>query len=201
MLAYPEIPGPAKAPLGKPCIAFAKYDGSNLRFEWTPKRGWYKFGTRTQLFDARTETYGPAIPYFLENLGPVVEHQILEQRRYRNIERIVAFAEWFGPNSFAGKHVEGDPMDLQLFDVSLYKRGFMPPREFKDMFHGLSHIAQVIYEGNLNQSFIDNVRQGVYPVWEGVVAKGDDWMVKIKTNAYLTKLAEVFGNEWRRYGE
>ncbi len=41
MLAYPEIPGPAKAPLGRPCIAFAKYDGSNLRFEWTPKRGWH----------------------------------------------------------------------------------------------------------------------------------------------------------------
>jgi len=201
MLAYPEIPGPAKAPLGRPCIAFCKYDGSNLRFEWGPKQGWHKFGTRTQLFDTGTPVYGPAIPFFLEHIGPFVESQIRRQRRYRDIGRIVAFAEWFGPNSFAGKHTEGDPMDLELFDVSLYKRGFMPPREFVDAFWGLSHVARVVYEGNLNQSFIDNVRKGVYPVWEGVVAKGDGWMVKIKTEAYLRKLREVFGGGWQQYGE
>jgi hypothetical protein len=51
MEQYPSIEGSSKAPLGKPCIAFYKYDGSNLRWEWNPKKGWFKFGTRHELFD------------------------------------------------------------------------------------------------------------------------------------------------------
>src|SRR5271154_7039190 len=65
MLSYPSIEGSSKAPLGKPCIAFYKYDGSNLRFEWQRKgRQWMKYGTRTQLFNATTPTFGPAISVF-----------------------------------------------------------------------------------------------------------------------------------------
>ena len=45
MEQYPHIEGSTKAPIGEPCIAFYKYDGSNLRFEWSPKKGWHKFGT------------------------------------------------------------------------------------------------------------------------------------------------------------
>jgi hypothetical protein len=38
MQQYPSIDGSGKAPLGVPCIAFYKYDGSNLRWEWSPKQ-------------------------------------------------------------------------------------------------------------------------------------------------------------------
>ena len=69
MQQYPSIDGSKKAPLGKPCIAFVKYDGSNLRWEWSPKQGWHKFGTRRQMFDATDEVYGPAIPIFLNTMG------------------------------------------------------------------------------------------------------------------------------------
>ena len=51
------------------------------------------------------------------------------------------------------------------------------------------------------QQFIDDVHKGNYPVWEGVVAKGDDFMVKIKTNAYMEKLLKVYRAEWRNYWE
>lgn len=57
MQQYPSILGSSKAPLGEPCIAFVKYDGSNLRWEWSPKRGWNKYGTRTQLFNETTPIY------------------------------------------------------------------------------------------------------------------------------------------------
>jgi hypothetical protein len=52
--------------------------------------------------------------------------------------------------------------------------------------------AEMIYDGNLNKQFIENVRNGLYPVVEGVVAKGNNFMVKIKTNAYMAKLMEIY---------
>lgn len=48
--------------------------------------------------------------------------------------------------------------------------------------------AEVIYEGSLNKQFIYDVRGGKYPVFEGVIAKGDDFMVKIKTKEYYDQL-------------
>jgi hypothetical protein len=40
---------------------FDKLDGSNLRFEWKRKGGWYKYGTRHRLFDATDPGFGSAI--------------------------------------------------------------------------------------------------------------------------------------------
>lgn len=199
MLQYPEIAGSAKAPLGKPCIAFYKYDGSNVRFEWMPKRGWYKFGSRTQLISETSPVLGAAIPLFVDTLGDDIVTRVRD--KYREIQRIVAFCEYFGSASFAGQHVPGDEMSLRLLDVSLYKRGFMPPREFVKTFGDMPACAQVIYEGNLNQRFIDDVRHRVYPVWEGVVAKGDGFMVKIKTDDYFKALNEKYGAAYRLYWE
>jgi len=55
-------------------------------------------------------------------------------------------------------------------------------------------------------NFTQGVRDGKYPVDEGVVCKGGEdhklWMVKIKTTDYLKRLKEVFqGNEWKNYWE
>lgn len=209
MLQYPEIPGAAKAPLGKPCIAFYKYDGSNLRFEWQRKNGWFKYGTRNRLFDKYDPTFSMALPIF-EGLFKLGSESLADGivRRCKKIEpsiqRIVAFCEFFGPSSFAGKHVDGEAKELRLIDVSLYKRGFITPRDFINTFGTMPECAQVVYEGNLNQSFIDDVRKGRYPLlWEGVVAKGttDSFMVKIKTEAYFKKLNEVYGTEYRNYWE
>ena len=199
MKQYPEISGSSKAPLGKPCIAFYKYDGSNLRFEWSRKQGWHKFGSRTQLIDKSDPILGPAIPLFLNTMGDEIARRC--QKLEKGLQQVIVFAEFLGPNSFAGKHEPNDPKELRLFDVNLYKRGIMKPREFVRGFGDLPYAAQVVYDGNLNKQFIEDVRKGVYPVWEGVVAKGDDFMVKIKTNAYMKKLVEVYHAEWRNYWE
>lgn len=199
MQQYPSIDGSSKAPLGKPCIAFYKYDGSNLRFEWSPKQGWHKFGTKKQLFDASEPVFGKAIPIFMDGMGEEIVRRVKDLER--GIQRITVFTEYFGPNSFAGKHDENDQMELRLIDAFLFKRGFMAPRTFVKTFGDLPYAAQIVYEGNLNRKFIDDVRTGQYPVWEGVVAKGADWMVKVKTNAYFQKINEVFGTEYRLYWE
>jgi hypothetical protein len=119
----------------------------------------------------------------------------------RGVQRIIVYTEFFGPSSFAGVHVQNEPKELRLFDVELYKRGLLPARQFVREFGDLSYAAQWVYDGNMNKEFIEDVRKGEYSVNEGVVAKGDGWMVKIKTLAYLRKLQEVYGTDYRLYWE
>lgn len=204
MEEYPSIGGSNKAP-HQECIAFYKYDGSNLRFEWTKKQGWHKFGTRTRLFDASDEVFGKAIFIFLADLAPKLEKIFKEC--YRDIPKITVFCEFFGSRSFAGIHHPNDIHKLVLLDVKLYKKGFISPREFVNVFcEELPEnlVAQVIYEGILNKEFIEDVRIGKYPVYEGVVCKGGSghklWRCKIKTNRYKSDLICRFEN-WQDFWE
>jgi len=196
MKMYPEIQGPNRAPR-EPCIAFEKYDGSNLRFEWSKKRGWYKFGTRHTLFDERDETWGSAIKVFHETYAEGLEKVFREHKIIRQAQNVVAFCEFFGPNSFAGFHRPEDEKELVLFDVNVHKRGIMLPRDFLNTFGHLK-IAKVLYEGNFNEQFIGAVINGEFTSGEGVVAKGvlasrknpqhGLWMTKVKTRAWLDEL-------------
>jgi hypothetical protein len=200
MLHYPSILGSAKAPLGKPCVAFYKYDGSNLRFEWTTKSGWSKFGTRRQLFDAQTPVFGRSIQYFHDTgMADEIVRRTIDYRR--KPERIIAFGEWFGPNSFAGLHAETEEQELRLFDITLFKLGFLSPKDFIKVYGDMPQAAEIVYEGNMNKQFINDVKTGKYNVFEGVVAKGNDWSVKIKTDAYFEKLRNKFPERWQEYGE
>jgi hypothetical protein len=187
MLQYPSINSWRKSPIGKPCVAFVKYDGSNLRWEWSPKRGWYKFGTRRQMFDHNTPLYNQAIEIFQDEMGPV----IVEQTKYhiqKNVERIIAFTEFFGPSSFSGSHEPDEPKTLKLFDVSTYKKGFIAPKTFVEMFEKFDWAAEEVYRGNMSLEFVRDVKSGKYPVYEGVICKGDGWQAKIKTDEYLARL-------------
>jgi len=210
MKLYPSIPGSSQAPR-KPCIAFKKYDGSNIRFEWSPKQGWHKFGTRKRLFDESDEVFGPAIALFRSTLADDVLNIIKSNKHWRRTRRVTAYAEFVGPKSFAGLHdLEPDnPMELVLFDVNIHQQGLVSPRDFVNRFVGECNAAEVVYEGNLNEDFIAAVKRGDYNtgdgIEEGVVCKGGSghslWMAKIKTDAYIAKLKEVFGVGWEKYGE
>jgi hypothetical protein len=85
--------------------------------------------------------------------------------------------------------------------VFLFKKGLVQPRQFVKTYGDLPQSAEVIYEGNLNRQFIMDVREGRFPVVEGVIAKGEDFMVKIKTKAYFDRLFNRFGDDWEKYGE
>ena len=203
MKDYPSIPGSNEAPIGEHCIAFYKYDGSNLRWEWTKKKGWHKFGTRNHLFDKTDPDFGQAIPIFLETIAPWIDDIIKQE--FRGIESVIAFTEFFGPSSFAGQHIQDEPKELRLFDIDPFKRCFVGPRDFVKLFGHLPFAAQVIYDGVLTEQFISDVRAGKYPVVEGVVCKGGNkhnlWRVKVKTDAYKKKLIEHFGNGWKAFFE
>lgn len=62
-------------------------------------------------------------------------------------------------------------------------------------------MAEIVYRGNLNKQFIQDVREGKYNVNEGVVAKGKDFSIKIKTNDYFSRLNIKYGTEYRNYWE
>lgn len=205
MKDYPSIPhlDDAKPVWGEPCVVFDKKDGSNLRAEYSPKRGWYKFGTRTRLFDRTDPDFGRAIDLFVAKYGDELP------RRVKNKDGFIAFVEFLGPHSFSGIHcpvklgvAHNDPKDVILFDLNVNKKGFLPPRQFLDATAGL-HVPEVLYDGRLTEEFVEAVRGGVHhPAGgEGVIIKGGDtthklWMRKVKTRPYLAKLREWFGQDW-----
>lgn len=198
MLSYPSIPSYKQTVIGEPCIAFFKYDGSNIRFEWNPKKGWYKYGTRNQLFDQNSVPWNQAIPIFHDIMADDIVTQVKNQEG-RKVERIVAFTEFFGPSSFAGCHDDSEQKELVLFDVSVYKKGFYSAKTFVEMFNQFPYMADVVYQGNMNYPFINDVRIGRYALNEGVVCKGHDWVCKIKTDAWLERLKGKYGDEWQKY--
>ncbi len=196
MKTYWKIQGIHKSSLGKPCIAFFKHDGSNLRFEWSKKRGWYKFGTRRRLFDESDIEYGRAINTFNNKFADEIL-KVLKDKKYRGVDKCIVFCEFEGKNSFAGYHDWNEHQDLILIDVCPLTKGIIPPRQFiKDFGH--LHIPEIIYEGNFNKEFISDVREGHYKsLKEGVVAKGvlpgkhtqhSLWMTKVKTLWWLNEL-------------
>lgn len=198
MKKYLEIQGPNKAPR-EDCIAFYKYDGSNIRVEWTLKKGWCKFGSRKVLID-KTHPLGEVVDLFLNTYGEDLEYIFKKDKLFRNRQKVTVFTEYFGPNSFAGQHDPNDEKEIVLFDVNIHQKGIMPPSEFIKMFGHLK-IPEIIYQGKFNESFIQDVKDGKYPVEEGIVAKGllphgrpphNLWMAKIKTKAWINKLKVEF---------
>ena len=196
MKSYLSIPGINSAPFGMPCFAFDKLDGSNIRAEWNRKKGWHRFGTRTQLLDETNKEFGSAISVFLEKYGDAIPKVLRDEKDYRSVNECIAFCEFVGEHSFAGFHDYEEPHDVVLIDINPYKKGIIGPKLFIKHF-GHLHIPDVVYEGNFNKQFVKDVREGKYSVKEGVVAKGNDpngkyphnlWMVKCKTLVWLEEL-------------
>lgn len=211
-LAYPKIPDSKNCPF-KQCIAFEKYDGTNLHWVWDSELGWYAFGTRRDRFDldemgitdfnAAHPGLEEAASIFMRDFANSLS-TIFHNNPDYHCPEITVFTEFFGASSFAGMHKKEDSKQLVLFDVQTDK-GIIEPEKFVKDFKELN-IAKVVYRGKLTGKFIDDVREGKYSVAEGVICKGgksseDLWMVKIKTNAYMKRLQEVFKDNWNNYWE
>ena len=186
MKQYPSIPRDLQ---NIPIYAFDKLDGSNVRTEWHPKKGLWKFGSRTQLID-ETSSLGEAIG--LINQYSEVIHQELRDMK---VEEATLFFEFFGESSFAGTHY-AEPHRVSLIDVSLYKKGFMNPGDFNKVFKEVPK-AKMLYYGNCNRDFIELVKTGNLEsmTFEGVVCKATrakashpPIMFKVKNQAWIDKL-------------
>lgn len=186
---------------GIPIYGFDKLDGSNLRFEWSKKRGFYKSGSRNVMIDEHNEQFGIGVNIFKEKYEEPLS-RIFTTKKYRDILSFVCFAEFVGKKSAFGQHdFNNDDFDVVLFDIDRYKKGFVPPKEFVDDF-GNTGIPKIIYQGNLNEEFVNKVKNNEFNLSEGVICKG-----KIETKKGVDKLyyCKVKTDDWfkrlRAYGD
>lgn len=176
---------------------FDKLDGSNIRVEWSRKRGWNKFGTRTRLLDGTDTTFGEVIPLFKNTIADSIE-QVAKNERF---EQITIFMEFWGKQSFAGQHVIGDPKFLTLFDINVYKKGILGPKQFLDLFGNLNCTPKFLGRCNWTRGFVERIRIGDVPdiTFEGVVGKAGDGhdliMAKAKSQAWVDKVTAQYGDD------
>jgi len=196
---YPKIPWYDKLVPDKPCIAFEKYDGTNLAWHYNRQNGFQDFYTRRRSFDNSDADFGNACQLFSNYQAPL---QKIYQNSYLNeYDDLVVYAEYFGPNSFGGFHDPKDQMQIVFLDLCFLNSSNSPlldlisPFIFTKLFTGLP-TPKVIYQGKITGKFTGDVKNGKYPVNEGVVCKGflnnKVWMCKIKTQKWLDRLQQSF---------
>lgn len=189
MKSYPHIVG--KISYEFPVHIFDKLDGSNIRAEWSKKRGFYKFGTRKQMIDENHKQFGESVTLIRNKY----EDDLAKIFRAQRYESAVSFFEFLGPNSFAGHHLD-EPHDVTLFEVSPHKQNMLAPKEYLKLFGDLD-IAQCLHVGKINKPIIEQIHEGTFPgmTFEGVVCKakiGKKFtplqMFKVKNFAWYLKL-------------
>jgi len=194
MKSYPTIPKQIQT--SEPIYAFDKLDGSNIRAEWSKKRGFYKYGSRTRLLSESERPLGIAVQLINDLYG----NELAQRLKAAKTEKAVCFFEFFGENSFAGFHEPEDDFGVILIDVSFFRHGFFSPRSFLKFAKGLT-IPNMVYYGNANQPFVDSIRQGTCEgvTHEGVVckyaAKNRIYMFKIKSHDWLDRLKNKCGDD------
>jgi hypothetical protein len=220
-LAYPKIPDSRNCPL-KQCVAFEKYDGTNMHWIW--ENSWILFGTRRDEFSLTEEGISdfdkahvgleeaPVVfnTVWAEKMDNYIRTKLNSESNSNSeskLPRVVLFTEFLGKKSFAGSHKDSDEKFLVLFDVEINGK-MLSPDEFLDFVSGLDpslQSAKVIYKGKYSSQLGENVREGKYKVPEGIVVKGlvkgEVYMIKIKTNAYMEKLKASFKEKWTDYWE
>ena len=171
---------------------FDKLDGSNLRFSWDIRQGWYEYATRTRPLPTNHKLYKIGYEYFAN----VYADSIVTIATQKGWKRLDAFCEFYGDNSFAGRHDLSEQQKVTLIDLAPNTRGFLKPEEFLDLFSALplpAYLGQVEW----NEEYAKAVRKGLIEgiTCEGVVAKSatKQRMAKAKTQAWIDRVMKEFG--------
>lgn len=195
MKQYPSIQREVVS--GSIIYAFDKLDGSNIRAEWSKKRGFYKFGSRKRLLGEDDPILGEAISLINDKYGETLP-KIFNKQRWK---KVLCFFEFFGPNSFAGVH-EDEKHDIVLIDISYDNHGILEPKEFLKIFKNVD-TPSMLYHGKMNQEIIKQIKERDLPgmTFEGVVCKGKyispgrPLMFKIKSQEWLDKVKEKYKDD------
>lgn len=177
---------------------FDKLDGSNIRAEWTKKKGFWKFGRRNGLLDDTNPILHRAPPLIMERYSEGLS-KIFTDKRW---QKAVCFFEFYGPTSFAGYHNETEEQTVTLIDVAADRKGFLEPKDFVRTFEDIHHAA-LLYTGRVGPDIVQQVKEGTLAgmTFEGVVCKGKyispglPRMFKIKNIAWVLKLKEKCGED------
>jgi hypothetical protein len=184
---YPSIPRASGSAFRSfEAYLFGKLDGSSLRFEWNPKTGWSKAGSRRRLLDESDPILAPALALFQTTW----DEPLARIARDKHYVRLTAFLELYGPHSLAGQHLAGEPKTLTLFDVAPFGGGLLGPAEFLRIFGALP-IAPYLGQATWTRELVERIRTGQLPgaTFEGVVGKGlvgrELVMAKAKSQAWI----------------
>lgn len=184
-------------------VVYDKLDGSNIRAEWSKNKGFYKFGSRHKLIDTSSGLLNLAPDLIIEKYNEVLSKDFTDAK----YERAIAFFEFFGTESFAGTHHEGDDFDVILFDVQPYKQRMMNGFDFFNRYSERCEIPSVLSIGKFTRDMYEEVRNGTLSgmTFEGVVCKGDYtrhndvYMFKQKSDAWIEKLRGQCGDDDEKF--
>ena len=196
---------------------FNKLDGQNFVVAYNcSKKTFGPCGSRTVTVDENSEQFGLVVKWFYnsnyqEILSKLIKENSAKKKVFNGIEEITFVFEWYGDNSFAGKHVEDDEMKLALTDVFLKKKGYIEPVDYYTIFNDCGiEIPELIYKGPLTAEIIKDIQENdwtqanaKYPtVKEGVVFKRSTLLkgqnrpsVKVKTKWWIEKLHSLYSEE------
>jgi len=190
--------------IGHHFFGFDKVDGSNFCAEWNKKlskksqftNGFKKFGTRTETIKNASNPFTEAVNIFMDNYSGPLDKIFCENKLFRGVDMITVYGEFYGPNSFAGQHDWKEDHDVTIFDMFLYKKDYLKPSDFVDIF-GHLNVQKLITQGLLDKKMIDDIISNIYGLKEGLVLKGVSegkvWMVKVKTQEWLNKIRALYG--------
>lgn len=192
---------------GKHVYGFDKIDGSNFRAEWNKKLskksrftyGFGKFGTRQEMIKNASNPYTEGVNVFMDKYAVPLDKIFCDNPLFRGIDKITVYGEFYGPGSFAGLHNWKEPHDVIIYDMFLYKKDFVKPGDFVDIFGHLD-IPKLHYKGIFDQLMLWSVQlndNSHFELKEGIVFKGVDegkvFMFKVKTDEWLYKIREKYG--------
>jgi len=173
---------------------FAKIDGSNLRFEWDRKKGWFRFGSRRRLLEETHAEFGIAFEMFRNGFADEFTKLAVDS----GWESIMVFCEFWGAKSFAGQHEEADSKFLTPIDVAIYKKGLLSPSEFVQQFESkfdIGYLGTQTWDKQFVQSVVDSTLPGM--AFEGVIGKNGSGhkrlALKLKSQAWKEKVLQKFG--------
>ena len=204
---------------GETVWGYNKLDGQNFCVTYRPMKGEFgPFGSRTRTADENDIQFGDTVNLFFkadknypETLSKLVNENSGKKGVFNGVDEITFFFEYYGENSFAGKHQEGDEMHLALIDVFLKKKGYIEPKDYENIFRNTNiEMPDLIYVGSLNSDIVEKIQNNdwtqpdaVFPnVKEGVVFKRSTLLkgqrrpsVKVKTKWWLEKLHSLYTEE------
>lgn len=175
---------------------FDKLDGSNIRVEFSLKKGFDKFGTRKKLMSDDSGILNQSKELILEYED--ITHNIFKKNKWQSG---TLFFEFFGPQSFAGFHEENDDFKVALIDAHITKIGYLPPRDYLKAFEDKIAMSQLIKIAKLNKTLLDEIHNGHLEgmTFEGVIAKAffknKHIRCKVKNKAWIDKLKNKYGDE------
>jgi len=199
MLEYPSVPRSTGQEFREfDAYLFDKLDGSNLRFGYSKKQGWHKFGTRRSMFNETDPLFGRAIPLFKETLS----EPLTELARKHNWKSCTVFAEFWGKSTLGGRQTDKDSRVLTVFDIAVENLGLLDPREFMNIAYSsriaVDNLPRMLGRVRWTRGFVEKVYNGEVDgiTHEGVVGKAVEGreliLAKAKTKAWIDSIKEMY---------